>query len=130
LDEVCALLQVDVPAYLHARQPYLTSEQIRTMLEEGFTFGAHSIHHPRLADLDESQIEAEIVESCRAVRTLTGQEQIPFAFPFSAHQVDRNFLARLLRRHPYIRPMFDTKGVHQAYQKNLTVFLGRFGIHP
>jgi len=51
------------------------------------------------------------VESCKFVATISSQQQVPFAFPFSASGVDREVLSRIVSRHPFIPLMFDTHGV-------------------
>ena len=38
---------------------------------------------------------------------LTGQERVPFAFPFDSLGVDRALLDNVLARHPWISPLFD-----------------------
>ncbi|MFQ5617326.1 MAG: polysaccharide deacetylase family protein [Anaerolineales bacterium] len=109
VDRVCETLGVDVSEFLRTRQPFLTREQIREMRSEGFVFGAHTRRHPKLAFLSQEEQAAEIIESCRVVAEITGDEQTPFAFPFSGGGVGREFLADLRARHPRVGLVFDTK---------------------
>ena len=109
IDQICEALELDIPAYLHSRQPFLTRAQIREMQAEGFVFGAHTRRHPKLNTLTQNEQAAEIIESCRIVCELTGQDQVPFAFPFSGSGVDRDFLARLRSENPHIGLIFDTQ---------------------
>jgi peptidoglycan/xylan/chitin deacetylase (PgdA/CDA1 family) len=111
LDEICALLDVDVERYLQNQQPYMTSEDVRRLAAAGHTIGAHSRRHPKLNSLSEDAQAEEILESCRAVQGLTGQDQVPFAFPFSGYGVRRPFLARLQNQHREVGIFFDSKGV-------------------
>lgn len=108
LDRACEILEVDIPGFLHARQPFLTRAQIREMQAEGFVFGAHTRSHPKLNTLPPPEQAAEIVASCRIVGEITGQDQVPFAFPFSGNGVERDFLARLRAEHPHVGLLFDT----------------------
>jgi len=108
IDEVCAILRIDVSGYLRERRPYLTTGQIRRLVGEGFTVGAHATRHIPLGSLGESAARDEIVTSCRTIRDLTGRDPVPFAFPHSADAVDRTFLRRLVADHPSIGRLFDT----------------------
>jgi len=80
---------------------------------DGFTIGAHSCSHRRLQDLSRSDAEHEIVESCRIVRYITDQPNVPFAFPYFGGGLDRAWLARLREQHDFIGLFFDTDGVRE-----------------
>ncbi len=114
IEAACQFIGLDVNGYLTAQQPYLNSGQVRTLQNEGFTFGAHTRHHPKLKFLPPEAITDEIVASCRAVATLTGEDTVPFAFPFSADGVARDFLARLRAENPVVGLMFDSNGVQRT----------------
>ncbi|NJN43533.1 MAG: polysaccharide deacetylase family protein [Anaerolineae bacterium] len=79
------------------------------MQEDGFVFGAHTRSHPKLNTLSQTEQAAEIIESCKIICEITGNDQVPFAFPFSGNGVDRDFLAGLRAQHPHIGPIFDTQ---------------------
>jgi peptidoglycan/xylan/chitin deacetylase (PgdA/CDA1 family) len=111
LQRLLAQLGVDARGYLQTVQPYLTRAQLRQLHAEGFTIGAHSCSHRRLQHLPRSDAEHEIVESCRIVRDITGQERVPFAFPYFGGGLDRAWLAGLRRQHDFIGLFFDTDGV-------------------
>ena len=113
LDALCDRLGVEPGAYLAAAKPYLTREQILELHADGFTIGAHSCTHRQLSDLTPEEAEREIVESCRAVQAITGQEKVPFAFPYFGGWLDRTWLADLRERHPFIGLFFDTDGLRE-----------------
>lgn len=105
----CEALGVDVADYLRTYRPYLTQCQIERMAADGFTIGAHTTSHCLLEELcDPADIEREIVESCRIIADLTGEKQVPFAFPFHGFGVDRELLADIRRRHDVVGLIFDT----------------------
>jgi len=111
LARLVALAGVDVDAFLRAR-PYLAAEQVKQMAAEGFSFGGHSRLHWHLGSVaGVERVEHEIVESCRVAAELSGASRVPFAFPYDGFGVDRGVLADLLRRHPFIGPVFGTGGV-------------------
>ncbi len=109
LDAICDRLQIDVQGFLKEVQPFLNRAQIREMRAEGFAFGAHGRQHAKLNLLTPEQQAEEIVESCRRIAEITGDEQVPFAFPFSGAGVDRPMLAELRLRHPEVGLIFDTQ---------------------
>ncbi len=113
IDEACVELGLDIDAYLRARQPFLTRAQIQEMRAEGFVFGGHTRSHHKLGFLPPEEQATEIVESCRVVAEITGDAQVPFAFPFSGDGVDRGMLADLRAQHPHIGVIFDTKKLRQ-----------------
>jgi peptidoglycan/xylan/chitin deacetylase (PgdA/CDA1 family) len=111
IDRVCEALEVDYKIYLENNKPYLTQSQIKALLRSGFKIGAHTRRHPLLAGLTAEEIEAEIVGSCNEVRDISGDNEVPFAFPFSGAGVERAFLQYLRQKHPVIGPVFDSGGI-------------------
>ncbi|MEX1257219.1 MAG: polysaccharide deacetylase family protein [Gemmatimonadota bacterium] len=112
IDRICDVLKIDSDAFLNDHRPFMTSAEIRQLVADGFTVGAHTRRHPYLSNLaDERTIEDEIVQSCEYVRDLTGQPSVPFAFPFSAGQLDRAFLERIRRENDCVGYMFDMRGL-------------------
>ena len=108
IDMAAKMLGLDVREYLTRRHPYLTSQQILDLVKDGFTIGAHTRSHTKLAFLGPEQVEAEIVESARFIQRLTGAERVPFSFPYSATGVDRGLLAAIRDRHPFLGLFYDT----------------------
>jgi len=111
IDRVCEALEVDCKSYLDNNKPYLTQGQIKKLMRSGFKIGAHTRRHPFLGGLTAEEIEAEIVGSCNEVRDISGDDEVPFAFPFSGAGVERAFLEYLRQKHPVIGPVFDTGGI-------------------
>lgn len=109
----CAALDVDPAAYNRRRRLYLSRDQIRQLAAEGFTIGGHGLAHLPLQRMDSGRLERELVSSCQIVRDLTGQEKVPFAFPYNGEGIDRGLLADLRRRHPFIELIFDTGGLRR-----------------
>jgi peptidoglycan/xylan/chitin deacetylase (PgdA/CDA1 family) len=111
IDRLCEALGVDCRSYLEKNKPYLTEGQIKELMRSGFKIGAHTRRHSLLADLTVEEMEAEIVGSCNEVRDITGDDKVPFAFPFSGVGVERAFVQYLRQKHPVIGPVFDTGGL-------------------
>ena len=110
LDQLCGELGIDVQEYLHKARPYLTSDQIRQLRLDGFTIGAHSLSHRLLQNLRRTRPNVRSLRSCRIVRDLTGQQSVPFAFPYFGAGIDRTWLARLRESHEFVGLFFDTGG--------------------
>ena len=113
LEAACQMLSVDIPGYLESQRPYLTSEQVRGLKSDGFTLGAHSVRHIKFNLLDEAGMEDELVRSCQAVQEFSGEDRVPFAFPFSASGVDRQALRRILDRNRQVGLTFGTQGIRK-----------------
>lgn len=111
IDMTCRMMGIDIPAYMADNQVFLTREQIREMAEDGFTMGSHTRSHPKLAQVSAEEMEAEMVESARIVQEISGEVIVPFSFPFSAFGIDREVLAGIRDRNPFLGLFFDTKGL-------------------
>jgi peptidoglycan/xylan/chitin deacetylase (PgdA/CDA1 family) len=113
LDQLCQRLDVDAAGYVDRVKPYLSREQILQLQSDGFTIGAHSCSHRRLQELPLAEAEREIVESCRVIHDLTGQASVPFAFPYFGGGLDRFWLAKIRKQHPFIGLFFDSQGLRR-----------------
>ena len=108
IDALCARLGLDVAAILRDERPYLTSEELRQLARDGFTLGAHSCSHPRLERLPWEEARREILDSCAAIRELTGERTVPFAIPFGGLGLARDRLASLVGQEQGISLVYDT----------------------
>ena len=112
MDALCEAAGVDVAAFLKTARPYMTRDQILQLHRDGFTIGAHTRTHPRLWEMsDPSEIDREIVESCAAIRDLTGQPRVPFAFPFNGLWMDRDRIDIIRKKCGFIDLVFDTNNL-------------------
>lgn len=107
LARACELLGVDATAQAY-RPIFMSKAQVRQLVDEGFTVGAHGLDHRLLERLSIDEIEAEIVASVDAVRAITGRDRIPFAFPHTGLQVSRDQIAGILARNPQVELIFDS----------------------
>lgn len=77
--------------FLSEYKPYMTSEQVRALMQQGFAIGAHSMDHPYYYTLTP---EAQLDQTLRSIDDLQqrfGISQRLFAFPFTDHGVSRRF---------------------------------------
>jgi peptidoglycan/xylan/chitin deacetylase (PgdA/CDA1 family) len=83
LDEAAGILNTNFKMYLHDHQPYMTQDEVRSLISRGFTLGAHSMDHPSYQEISrEEQLEQTIVSLERVVMEY-GLDYMAFAFPFS-----------------------------------------------
>jgi peptidoglycan/xylan/chitin deacetylase (PgdA/CDA1 family) len=108
---LCDAVGIDISLYLKEQKPYLTRQQIIEMHKAGFTIGSHSTDHTNLASLTEAELFNNILNSISAIRAITTQEKVPFAFPYSAEGINHIPLEAM-----------------QAYQKTLGGFFGGNGV--
>lgn len=126
LDDLFAAQLGDEAAF--ARRLYLSREQIADMAAAGMTFGFHTERHRVLARLGEAGQRDELAGGVALVRRLTGQDRVPFCYPYGhPHTYNADTLAILadagydsafntVRRHADLRrdpryeiPRFDTR---------------------
>ena len=95
LDELANEIGLNFSEYLEQERPYMTSDQIKSLIKKGFTFGAHSIDHPdyHLVSEDEGyrQTETSIKQICKAFNL--GYRV--FSFPYTDDGVPRSYFNRL-----------------------------------
>ncbi|MGC2355163.1 MAG: polysaccharide deacetylase family protein [Candidatus Acidiferrum sp.] len=84
-------LDFDLDQYVYEARPHLTSEQIATLLNKGFSIGAHSHDHPLYADLSLSEQLTQTRMSMELLGTRFGANPKAFAFPHNDSGVGDEF---------------------------------------
>jgi peptidoglycan/xylan/chitin deacetylase (PgdA/CDA1 family) len=95
LDKLAIKIGVNFRDYLSDQKPYLTTEQIRHLIQKGFTFGAHSIDHPDYRFLTEEEQIRQTKESIDCITTLFGLDYKAFSFPFTDFGVKKSFFDKV-----------------------------------
>ena len=110
LDKIAEVLLVDFQGYLNNEQPYLTSRQVKKLIEQGFAIGGHSIDHPYYAALSlVEQLEQTIV-SVKQIKEKFGLDYGAFAFPHNDTGVSQEFF-RNVQESRLIDITFGTGGM-------------------
>jgi peptidoglycan/xylan/chitin deacetylase (PgdA/CDA1 family) len=91
MDELAAILNFSFRDYLAKDQPYMTSRQIRELIEKGFTFGAHSIDHPEYRYLKFNEQIRQTQESINQIAGKFNLNYRVFSFPFTDYEVSARF---------------------------------------
>ena len=91
LAELAAIIGCDFEAFLQKQQPYLTTEQVKTLIKQGFQFGAHSIDHPQYQFLPLAEQLRQTQVSMDFVQQKFALDYRIFAFPFTDFGVSQAF---------------------------------------
>jgi peptidoglycan/xylan/chitin deacetylase (PgdA/CDA1 family) len=108
LDRIASALALDFDAFLQQRKPYLTSDEIKTMQQKGFSLGGHSIDHPNYHLLSEKEQVKQTLDSCAYVEKTFSEQHQYFAFPFSTEGVSDAFFENI---YPTIDLTFGISGI-------------------
>lgn len=95
LDRVCANLGFDSLAYLAEHRPYLTSIQLKELVQHGFTIGSHSADHPPYHLLGIEDQVRQTLDSLDALKTAFAITYSAFAFPGGDDGVSAEFFRRI-----------------------------------
>jgi len=61
---------------------FLTWDEIKKMSDEGVVFGSHSLSHPHLPNLSDSQLWIEVADSKKVIEDKTGKTVDFFCYPY------------------------------------------------
>jgi peptidoglycan/xylan/chitin deacetylase (PgdA/CDA1 family) len=91
IEEIAKLTGLDFRAYLLKYKPYLDSGQIREMVKDGFTIGAHSVDHPRYGELSLQEQLWQTINSMEDIASRFELNYKLFAFPYSDEALTAEF---------------------------------------
>ena len=91
LDNVANQHNIDFTEYLANKKPYLSSDQIKELINDGFTFGAHSLDHPLYNGLTKEQQLIQTRESVETIMSRFNLDYKVFSFPFTDDGVSKAF---------------------------------------
>lgn len=94
LDEMESACGLDFKMFLAQQKPYLTSDQIRALLRDGFAIGGHSVDHPFYGDLALNEQLRQTKQSVDFVQKEFDVDYRAFAFPHSDAGVATEFFER------------------------------------
>jgi len=113
IDQCAKLLDIDWDEFLDRYKPYMTLEQIKSMHSDGFTIGAHSMHHPEFYEISEYRQLSEFKRSMDAVYSTVLQNEKCFAFPFTDYGVKPATVDKMKKMFPTVK-LFGTAGIKPA----------------
>lgn len=95
LNELADLIDYNYNDFLLKQSPYLTSNQIKTLLKQGFYFGAHSLDHPEYQYIDLEEQVRQTKESIQNICTDFSIDYKIFSFPFTDYKVSKEFFSQI-----------------------------------
>jgi hypothetical protein len=117
LDRIAEVLQVDFHDYLRERRPYLTCEQVRKLIDDGFAVGAHSIDHPKYSTVSIEEQRFQTSESLRIIRETFKLDYGAFAFPDNDKNLSRDFFNEM-HSNGHMHMSFGTQGMIKDTYRN------------
>ena len=95
LNELANWMDYSFGDFLLNHSPYLTSEQIKLLLKQGFYFGAHSLDHPEYQNINLQEQIRQTKESIQKICTAFSIDYKIFSFPFTDYNVSKEFFSQL-----------------------------------
>lgn len=77
--------------FLQHEQPFVTAEMVKSLHQQGFSIGAHSMNHPYYHLLTLQEQLAQTVDSCNSINNLLGIQDCSFSFPYSDKEIKQVF---------------------------------------
>ncbi len=90
INQIAGILNIDFNELLDQLQPYLTTPQIKSLIDNGFSIGAHSLDHP---SYHEVSYEEQIKQTYESIKWIEDQFHIDyklFSFPFADHFLQKH----------------------------------------
>lgn len=87
INNIANVLDYDFNEYLAKEKPYLNTEQLQSLLNKGFTFGAHSADHPMYKEITLDQQLEQTSKSLAFINAKLDIKHQIFSFPFTDHGV-------------------------------------------
>lgn len=81
-DDLMTVAGLDEEALLDQYQPYISSEELRGLRALGMEVANHTTSHVHCRVLDDSGVQAEVIENQRVLEELVGHRVRAFAYPY------------------------------------------------
>lgn len=125
-DDLGRLLDIDFDSFLRTEKPFMTTAQVQTFINKGFSVGAHSMDHPlyRLISLEEQIRQTE--ESLKWVTDTFKLNYKAFAFTHVDTGVSSAFFNYMFNRSPTQPDIIlgNTTGKLEQHKRVLHRFIG------
>jgi peptidoglycan/xylan/chitin deacetylase (PgdA/CDA1 family) len=108
LDEIADVLDVSFEEYLEKNRPWLTTEELKDLITQGFYLGGHSWNHPYYQTLSLSEQVKQTIDSCNYIRQFQNVKTT-FAFPHFDTDLSQDLFDRLLKGDNKIDLLFGTQ---------------------
>ena len=96
LDTLAEEVDVDFGQYVKTQPVYMTTSQVRDLVQWGFELGAHSRDHADFSLLDEGALATQVSQSIRDIQKRFGIPAAYFSFPFTSDGIPKEALDTML----------------------------------
>ena len=96
LDVLAKEAEMDFASYLRTRPVYMSSKEVKDMLEWGFEIGAHSSDHIDFTLLEPEDMKQQVKSSIKDLKKRFGIKTSYFSFPFTSDSVPGKVIDDLL----------------------------------
>lgn len=110
LNELALKVGLSFSSVLEKQKPYLTSSQIKELINNGFTIGAHSVDHPFFMDINQDNQLEQVKESLKFLKNNFNIEYSSFSFPFADYGLKSSFF-KSINENNSIDISFGTSGI-------------------
>jgi peptidoglycan/xylan/chitin deacetylase (PgdA/CDA1 family) len=110
LDEVAVMLGINFQDFLKNQKPYLTTNQLLKLKEQGFSIGAHSFSHPEFWEISEEEQLNEVKKSMDWLVQEINPEIKAFSYPFTDSRVSLKVM-KTLKEQGICDISFGTAGI-------------------
>jgi len=117
LDDLAKTINYDFEDFLSEFEPYLTSQQITYLIDQGFYFGGHSIDHPEYQYLKQDEQLRQTKESVKEICSKFSLNYKTFSFPFTDYGVSKQFFVDLMTKN-VVDVTFGCAGLKQEMIPN------------
>lgn len=97
INKLVNTLNINIKEYIKQEQPYMSTTQIKDLLNRGFSIGSHSVNHPHFIHINSDEQKEQVVNSFKFLEENFGITQRYFAFPFSDEGITKSFLTWLIK---------------------------------
>jgi len=117
LDKLANAVGYDFNEFLKSENPYLSKKKINDLIQQGFTFGAHSLNHPYYSELTLNEQIVQTRNSLNWLEQELGLNYKAFSFPFTDYGVSSNLFSTIYSE-KLVDISFGTAGIKVDEQSN------------
>ncbi len=117
IDSIATKIEISFEDYLKVNKPYLTTEQIKDMINRGFSIGSHSVDHPFFKEIALDEQKKQLTESFQFLAEKFDIKYKYFSFPFSDEGVSLDFFEWLYKDEK-CDLTFGTSGLKHDHARN------------
>lgn len=110
LNQLAEKLEISWDAYLKNHKPYLTTDQVNSLIQDGHLIGAHSMNHAPFYELTQEQQLQQMADSVQWVKQQFNVNYGLFSFPFTDWKVSKKVILHL-HKHLNVQQSFGCAGL-------------------